>query len=156
MYTTLNFVRVLRLHTQWLDLARGRPTFAISSQTFDLRRSEIKNFPGGGCPQKAHFACFIIMLSDQVHVAKSVFKILDPLLLCNKIVCIQEFERVQPVCIRLSWNERLIKMLLYISLVQWCCLGNSWYNTWGVVLHIGVGLCPAHGPGTLSQSVSSI
>ena len=35
------------------------------------------------------------------------------------------------------------KNVAHISLLQWCCLGNRFYNSyippWGVVLHIGVG-----------------
>ena len=66
-----------RLQTQQLGLAVGRPIFAISPQHYtrnELRRSEIKNFPGGYAPDPlARVLC--------VHTGTPLFKILDPPLL---------------------------------------------------------------------------
>ena len=71
-----------------LILAVGRPTLAISPQNStrnDLRRSEIKNFPGEACPQtpllgvlRALYYTPPSIAISQVHAGTPLFKILDP------------------------------------------------------------------------------
>ena len=75
-------------------MAVGRPTLAVSPQNgtkSDLRRSQIKNFPGGyvpTCHTPLAFALRALYAIGHMHAAADLgfFKILDPPLLLSSLV----------------------------------------------------------------------
>ena len=71
--------RRLKTSNTMTRLAVGRTTPAVSPQSgtkSDLRRSEIKNFPGGACPLAR--TLHTLYAISHMHTGTPLFKILDP------------------------------------------------------------------------------